>query len=235
MSQEIGRTSVETVAEETTADGSLTLYRADIDEHYGSVRGAVAESRHVYVESCLRHAEMLRPESDGPLRVLEVGFGTGLNAAMSVGAVARQVEYISLELYPLSKDVASRLGYDRFAPVWNRVIDAPWNMAVEISNGFVIEKRETDFLKTELPRDIDAVYYDAFAPVKQPELWTSYCFHRVFEAMRPGGVLTTYCAKGAVRRMLGSVGFAVERLAGPEGGKREILRATKPKTEDGYK
>ncbi len=219
----------ERVRTEATADGSMTLYRADIDEHYGSVCGAVAESRHVYVDCCLRHA------SGSRLRVLELGFGTGLNAAMSVDAVGCPVHYIALELYPLPADVVLRLGYERYVPVWSRVVGAPWNTTVEIAPGFVLEKRVADFLKEDLPDDIDAVYYDAFAPEKQPELWTKECFQRVFDAMKPGGVLTTYCAKGAVRRLLAGVGFIVERLTGPAGGKREILRATKPMSENGYK
>ena len=209
-----------------TADGSRTLYRADIDEHYGSVKGAAAESRHVYVDCCLRRAAEGR-RGCGGLRVLEIGFGTGLNAAMSVGAVEEPVEYVSLELYPLPAQEALALGYEVFAPAWRSVVEAPWDEAVEITPGFTLDKRRADFLATRLPADVDAVYYDAFAPEKQPELWSAECFERVFEAMRPGGVLTTYCAKGAVRRGLEAVGFTVERLAGPEGGKREILRATK--------
>ena len=105
---------------------------------------------------------------------------------------------------------------------------APWNREVAMSPTFTLVKLQADFTNCELPQDIDVVYFDAFAPEKQPEMWTRGCFERLFRAMRTGGVLTTYCAKGAVRRMLQDVGFATERLPGPPGGKREILRGVKP-------
>lgn len=209
---------------EVTADGSATVYRADIDEHYHSVKGAVAESLHVYIDCGLRYRYCSAP---APLTVVEIGFGTGLNAALSVDAVGCPVRYVSLELYPLSPDVALKMGYDSFTRYIDDVNRARWDCQVDITPSFCLEKRHVDFLTCDLPSDIDVVYYDAFAPEKQPELWTENCFRRVFDAMRPGGVLTTYCAKGVVRRMLQSAGFEVERLAGPKGGKREILRATK--------
>lgn len=209
-----------------TADGSATLYRSDIDEHYHSVKGAVTESRHVYVDCGLRkRSEYFTYDL---LRVLEVGFGTGLNVALSVNAVDKPVHYISLELYPLGRPVVDAMGYDKVVPVIVDVNDAVWDTPVQITPEFVLEKRHVDFFGYQLPRDIDVVYYDAFAPDKQPQMWSGLCFRRVFEVMRPGGILTTYCAKGSVRRMLEAVGFVVERLAGPEGGKREILRAIKP-------
>lgn len=209
-----------------TADGSATLYRSDIDEHYHSVKGAVTESRHVYVDCGLRRRSEF--SATAPLRVLEIGFGTGLNVALSVNAIDMPVHYISLELFPLDRAVVDAMGYDKAIPVIADVNDAEWDAPVRIARNFVLEKRHADFLECQLPTEIDVVYYDAFAPDKQPQMWTETCFRRVFETMRPGGILTTYCAKGSVRRMLESVGFNVERLAGPEGGKREILRATKP-------
>lgn len=210
---------------ELTADGSATLYRADIDEHYHSVKGAVAESLHVYVDCGLRHRA---EKTDRPLTLLEIGFGTGLNAALSVGKVDNPIHYISLELYPLPQQTALSLGYADKAPAIAEIIAAQWNSPVHISPTFTLEKRICDFIKCDLPEGIDVVYFDAFAPEKQPEMWLPENFQRIFKAMNPGGVLTTYCAKGAIRRMLESVGFTVERLPGPEGGKREILRATKP-------
>lgn len=211
---------------EVTADGSATLYRADIDEHYHSVKGALTESRHVYVDCALRY----RAQDDvcsQSLTLLEIGFGTGLNAAMSVGAVEQPVRYVSLELYPLSQDVVAKMGYDSILPNINEVNAANWNEVVAINPLFTLEKRITDFLTCDLPKGIDVVYFDAFAPEKQPEMWSRECFVRIFDAMNPGGVLTTYCAKGAVRRLLQEVGFTVQRIEGPVGGKREILRAIK--------
>lgn len=205
---------------ETTADGSATLYRPDIDEHYHSVKGAATESRHVYL------AEGFDAVAEGlqrPVRVLEIGFGTGLNAALTV---ARRVptEYYSLELYPLP---ASALVNDDVE--WLREVNqAPWGDAAKVADWFTLYKIEADFLTVKLPQDIDVVYFDAFAPEKQPEMWSEANFRRLFDAMAPGGVLTTYCAKGVVRRTLQGVGFEVERRPGPVGGKREILRARKP-------
>lgn len=210
---------------ELTADGSATLYRADIDEHYHSVKGAMAESRHVYIDCGLRH----RAETtDSPLTLLEIGFGTGLNAALSVGKVDNPVHYISLELYPLPQQTALSLGYADKAPAITEIVTAQWDSHVEITPEFILEKRLYNFIKCNLPDGLDVVYFDAFAPEKQPEMWQPENFQRIFNAMNPGGVLTTYCAKGAIRRILKSIGFSVERLPGPPDGKREIIRATKP-------
>ena len=213
---------------EITADGSATLYRPDLDEHYHSVKGALTESWHVYVECGFLHRLAMSHEL--PLNVLEVGYGTGLNAALTLKAAGNdRVVYKSLELYPLDAwqlDM-SGFGYDN-ADAMVAVNAAPWNREVAMSPTFTLVKLQADFTNCELPQDIDVVYFDAFAPEKQPEMWTRGCFERLFRAMRTGGVLTTYCAKGAVRRMLQDVGFATERLPGPPGGKREILRGVKP-------
>lgn len=211
---------------EVTADGSATLYRADIDEHYHSVKGALTESAHVYVNSALRYRASAGVSSNG-LTLLEIGFGTGLNAAMSVGAVDLHVSYISLELYPLSPQVVEQMGYDSMLPYIGAVNAAQWNTPVAITPLFTLEKRIANFLSCDLPQGVDVVYFDAFAPEKQPEMWSRECFQRVYQAMNPGGVLTTYCAKGVVRRLLQDVGFTVQRIEGPVGGKREILRAIK--------
>lgn len=209
---------------QVTADGSPTLYLADIDEHYHSVKGAVTESRHVYVECGLRHrAQSLCQPSSVALRVLEVGYGTGLNAALSAEACHCGVHYIALELHPLSPGALPDYGVEAMATL----NAAPWDTPVEISPLFTLEKRNADFLADELPEGIDVVYFDAFAPEKQPEMWSEEALRRVVSVMNPGAVLTTYCAKGAIRRLLQSLGLTVERLPGPPGGKREILRATK--------
>lgn len=215
---------------EETADGSMTLYRKDLDEHYHSVRGALAESLHVYLGLGWRAA----PLEEGRVRVFEVGFGTGLNAALTareaLGA-GIPTEYISVELYPLSPAVSSLcIGRQprELAGELRKVNDARWDADVVINDCFTLRKIEADLLTMTLPENIGAVYFDAFAPEKQPALWSPEIFRRLHRAMIPGGVLVTYCAKGAVRRMLQSVGFRVERLPGPPGGKREVLRAVKP-------
>lgn len=216
-----------TIIPELTTDGSHTLYIPELDEHYHSVKGAMTESLHVYVGLGFRRA--LEQFTDGrQLRVFEVGFGTGLNALLTLEAAVQeqvQVNYISVELYPLDWQQAQTLDY--VAPaLFKHIHELPWNEAVSVNDYFTLHKVQADVLSLEIP-EADVVYFDAFAPEKQPELWSHELFRRIYKAIRPGGVLTTYCAKGAVRRMLQEVGFQVERLDGPPGGKREVLRATK--------
>lgn len=209
-----------------TADGSPTLYRADIDEHYHSVKGALAESRHVYIREGLAHRAALSPNR--PLRVLEIGFGTGLNAALAAAWAAESgtdIYYTSLELYPVNPQTAARLDYG--VPFLTEVNAAPWDAETRLHEQFTLHKRVADFLNCDLPRDIDVVFFDAFAPEKQPEMWSDEALARTVEAMAPGGVFVTYCAKGVIRRRLQALGLKPERLAGPPGGKREILRAVK--------
>ena len=215
---------------EETADGSPTLYREDIDEHYHSVKGALAESRHVYLETGWRKAA----ETSRPVRVFEVGFGTGMNAAITATASLVSgipTDYFSVELYPLTKEttdlVAETLGKE-YKDAFERVNESPWEEPVRINTYFTLQKMKADLLTMDLPKKLDVVYFDAFAPEKQPEMWDEAIFQKIYMAMKPGGVLTTYCAKGSIRRMLQQIGFITERLPGPPGGKREILRATKP-------
>lgn len=216
---------------EITSDGSRTLYVPALDEHYHSVKGAVTESAHVFIRMGLEH------HPSASLKVLEVGFGTGLNAfltCLSAERLQKHVRYTAVELHPLPFAVAEALGYpEKVAP--GRADDfhllhaCPWEEDVCISPFFTLHKRKDDFTSCVFPPlSFDIVYFDAFAPEKQPEMWTHEVFGHLFSAMRPGGVLSTYCAKGAVRRMLQQAGFSVERLPGPPGGKREILRAVKP-------
>ena len=219
-----------------TDDGSATLYVKSLDEHYHSVKGALTEAQHIYRDCALHHHIARHPQA--PVRLLEIGFGTGLNAvvtAMSLKESAEEstdtppVHYITLEKYPVSTALIEQLDYSNIADakLFEAIHAAPWEQPTAITPLFTIEKRQCDLLTTPLPSDIDVVYFDAFAPEKQPEMWTPEIFVRLYEAMRPRAVLTTYCAKGAIRRLLQSTGFIVERLAGPIGGKREILRAVK--------
>ena len=211
-----------------TADGSATLFVPAMDEHYHSVKGAYTESLHIYRDCAYLYAA--EHAAHRPLRLLEVGFGTGLNAAVTAMAATseRSVHYITLEKYPVEPQLVENLGYDTLvdAQLFTAIHAAPWEQPAAITPHFTLEKRCCDLLTAPLPTDIDVVYFDAFAPEKQPEMWSPEVFARIYAAMRPGGVLTTYCAKGAIRRLLQEVGFSVERLAGPIGGKREILRAT---------
>lgn len=210
-----------------TEDGSSTLYVSDIDECYHSTHGAVQESEHIFIKAALEHHASKR------LSVLEVGFGTGLNALLTFRASQKyglHVTYTGIEKYPLTLDEAKQLNYartDQEREVFRCMHAAPFSVSGQLSSCFYFSKLCTDFLDISLSFEAyDIVYMDAFSPEKQPELWTQDSMKRLYDSMRIGGILTTYCAKGYVRRNLQSVGFVVERLPGPP-GKREILRATK--------
>ena len=211
---------------EVTDDGSATIFLPELDEHYHSVKGALTESCHIY-----RDCAFMYRNAGRRLRLLEVGFGTGLNAVVTAMATdqCHQVDYFTLEKYPVSSEMVAKLGYGELVDetLLTAIHEATWNELNIITPHFAINKIKCDFTCDELPQNIDVVYFDAFAPEKQPEMWSPQIFARLYDVMNEWGVLTTYCAKGVVRRQLEAVGFVVERLAGPVGGKREILRATK--------
>lgn len=217
---------------EITEDGSHTLYVPELDEHYHSTHGAIQESRHVYLDAGLHHCKK------DEINVLEIGFGTGLNAFLSLLdslQTMKKVSYTSLERFPLSLEVAEQLNYSRqisseYEELFLQLHTCPWEEWASITMQFRLRKLNADAGESDaLPSDcyFDVVYFDAFAPEKQPEMWSQEIFNRLFILCNKGGILTTYCAKGVVRRMLQAAGFEVERLPGPP-GKREILRAIKP-------
>lgn len=212
-----------------TADGSSSIFLADFNEHYHSIHGAVQESMHVFMR-------MGWSELQGDLQhvnILEVGFGTGLNAwlvcdAVNTSANAPAVHYTSLEAFPVSVEDARLLNY---APSESRsrfigLHEAAWNASVAIDHRFTLEKLHTTLQEFTPQRKYDLVFFDAFAPRVQPEMWTKEIFGKLFAAMNPGGILVTYCSKGEVRRNMIAAGFSVEKVPGPP-GKREMLRAKK--------
>jgi len=204
-----------------TADGSKTIYSKRFAEHYHSMYGAAGESKHVFIEAGYLATTV------HPVSVLEIGFGTGLNAWLTLQQAVklqRNTSYETIELYPIDDDVVCELSND---PIFRQLHTVLWEQPVEITPCFVLHKRKCDLLQTTFTRKFDVVYFDAFSPAVQPEMWHRDIFDILFVSMNPDAVLTTYCAKGDVRRSLQSVGFVVERLPGPA-GKREILRARKP-------
>ena len=238
-----------------TADGSLTLFVPGLNEHYHSTHGARQESAHVFIAHGL--APLLRAAAgSGPasgLNVLEIGLGTGLNAVLTLEAARHAraaVSYAALETVPLAPDVVAALAtaYDSSetrpvtagdaAPpptgeLFRRLHAAPWGTRVMLSAGFDLTKwpRALETLGPAeaplTPQTYQLIYFDAFAPQKQPELWTAAIFRQLYAAAVPGGVLVTYCAQGQFRRDLRAAGWRVEKLPGPP-GKREMTRATKP-------
>lgn len=214
---------------EQTADGSNTLFVPELNEHYHSVKGALTESEHIFINMGLKHSTVSAPH------VLEIGFGTGLNAFLTLLEAERSnrpIRFTTLERYPLNETVVRSLNYpEHIAPEhaasYYALHQTEWNTPVSISPHFTLCKIETDFTTYHFKDSYDVIYFDAFAPEKQPEMWSQTLFDNLFRQTNPGGILTTYCAKGVVRRMLQAAGFTVERLPGPPGGKREILRAVK--------
>ena len=214
---------------QTTADGSHTLYLPAMDEHYHSVNGAIGESEHIFVNAGLRSL------AQREIRVLEIGFGTGLNAFLTLREVMAdstwRIVYFAVELYPLPFELATRLNYAGLAwpegkSLFLDLHRAEWGKPTQITDRFVLHKIEGDANRVSLPGGIDLVYMDAFAPEKQPEMWNAALYRRLVDAMAPEATLVTYCAKGDVRRGLRDAGLSMERLPGPP-GKRHILRGKK--------
>jgi len=214
---------------ETTADGSLTLYVPNLDEHYHSMNGAVQESQHVYLDAGLLH--YIQNNGNIPptgIQMLEFGFGTGLNAFLTALEAEKQkvkIHYTALEKYPLSPEITTQLNYSTAnQSLFQNIHQSGWGSPISITPYFTLQKLAIDFALFDYPSCYDVVYYDAFAPDKQPEAWSQELFDKLFSSMNPKGVLTTYCAKGSIRRMMQQAGFFVERIPGAA-GKREMLRA----------
>jgi tRNA U34 5-methylaminomethyl-2-thiouridine-forming methyltransferase MnmC len=216
-----------------TKDGSTTLFVPELNEHYHSINGALQESLHVFIRAGLEHVLQLQPQ----VRLLEVGFGTGLNALLTLQHVLSQrgrVQYDTLEKYPLSWELIAAMHFEKF--ILNpEILDylpqlhqAPWERAVSLLPGFELKKHQAALETQVLPAAYyHLIYFDAFAPEKQPELWTDAIFRKLYEALLPGGILVSYCAKGSFKRSLKAAGFTLEALPGPA-GKREMTRARRP-------
>lgn len=215
-----------------TGDGSHTLFLPELREHYHSVYGAVAESRHIFLETGFRF--VYRPVER--INILEVGFGTGLNALLTYiesEVSGSNVEYTAIELYPLKNEIFSKLNYTELIkyPDIHRIFlslhQSPWNEPVHLTSGFSLNKINIALKDYEPARDtFDLVYFDAFGPDVQPEMWTREMFDKMAFCLKKDGILVTYSTKGTVKRNLAGAGFSIEKLPGPE-GKREILRAIK--------
>lgn len=211
-----------------TSDGSHTLFVPEIDECYHSTHGAILESRHIFIEAALNHSVK------SALSVLEVGFGTGLNAFLTLNETEtndKQIHYITLEKYPVPLEQVALLNYSEIiSPDKKGLFELmhywQWNQPVQLTSQFILEKIYTDFSTFNHSAQYDVVFFDAFSPEKQPEMWTQPLFEKIYAHCNRDAILTTYCAKGMVRRALQNAGFVVERLPGPP-GKREFLRAMK--------
>ena len=216
-----------------TQDGSRSLFSERFGVSYHSKYGAWQETQHVFIDAGLRYAAVDREA----LRVLDVGYGTGLNAIAALAFAKTRgltVDYVGVDAYPVPAQTLADLAYPRdlawdadTRALYDALQGLPWDgKAYVLAEGLHVTKRQERFEALAERDRYDLVFYDAFAPEAQPELWTREQFARVREAMRDGGVLVTYCAKGQVKRDLRAVDFEVEALQGPP-GKREMTRATK--------
>ena len=214
-----------------TGDGTHTLLNSRLNETYHSTRGAVTESVYVFIESGLTHFLSRTPSAES-VRVFEMGFGTGLNAYLTFQFAEKKkvaVEYHSIEAFPISREVAGQLNYFAENPIhqeqFRHFHALPWNEAHRLSTYFSIKKilgRIEEQITA--PACYDVVYYDAFAPSKQAEVWSIEILNKVVSSLAPGGIFVTYCARGQLKRDLKNLGCQVETLPGPP-GKKEMVRA----------
>lgn len=214
-----------------TDDGSYTVAIPQMNITYHSIRGALQESLHIYVVSGFQYA--LPNITNETISIFEVGFGTGLNALLTLQEaikLKRKVYYHAVELFPLTMDEAMALHQDEQLGTGNLSIqlhEGVWEEDVVINEYFTLHKTKKSLLDLSLNNQFDIIYFDAFAPTNQPELWTEAVFANLYAHLNPHGVLVTYSSKGSVRRAMKAAGFTVEKIPGPI-GKAEIVRATRP-------
>lgn len=218
---------MENIELKLTEDGSHTLYSERFNQHYHSTFGALQESQRIFIELGLAYAF----EHFSEINIFEMGFGTGLNALLSQQLATkhkRHLNYTSVEAFPVALSMVEMLNYDEVINTNNlqKLHNAPWNEKTQINEYFSLEKVQNTLENYETTKRFNLVYYDAFAPEVQPELWTQEIFEKMGSFMQNEGILTTYCSKGYVRRNLKAAGFSVKKHKGPV-GKREVIRAIK--------
>jgi tRNA U34 5-methylaminomethyl-2-thiouridine-forming methyltransferase MnmC len=211
-----------------TEDGSHTLFVPELNEHYHSVHGAIQESDFIFIKSGLDYCRT------NPVRIFEVGFGTGLNAfltCINASAQNREIEYTSIENNPLPGYLIDSLNYKDLVSrehrrIFEQLHSCGWNVMERISKNFTLFKIKADLTDYEVEGNFDLIYFDAFGPDKQPEMWSDEVFKKISGNTDINGILVTYSAKGSVQRVLKKYGFEVDLLPGPP-GKRQIIRAIK--------
>lgn len=220
-----------------TADGSSTIHLPEWDEHYHSKYGAIQEAYHVFIKHGLLH--FLHPELDSgshqKTTILEIGFGTGLNAFITLLEAEKlntHVNYFAVEAYPVAMNEVLQLNYptqlkaSKHASLFKEMHEVSWEASHAVTKHFSLTKQNRFFFEINEKDAYNIIYFDAFGARVQPELWTETIFKKMYDALKDNGILVTYAAKGSVRRAMQAVGFTVEKLPGPP-GKREMLRATK--------
>jgi len=219
-----------------TSDGSHSLFSGQYGVSYHSKHGAVQETQHVFINAALR----LKALTQQDLHILDIGFGTGLNAYMTLFEAAKRnlkITYTAIEAYPISLDQATQLNYSQllkkeaFQSTFLKMHGDNWGENLLLNDHFQFTKFQKKFEDLAFDNQFDIIYFDAFAPNSQPELWGEDILSAMYKALKPEGVMTTYCAKGVVKRTLKAVGFEIEALKGPP-GKREMTRAIKTRNEE---
>ncbi|CAD0004881.1 tRNA (5-methylaminomethyl-2-thiouridine)(34)-methyltransferase MnmD [Flavobacterium chungangense] len=212
-----------------TLDGSTTIHLKEWDECYHSKHGAIQEAKHVFIKNGLSLFE------DKPVNILEIGFGTGLNAFITFLETNQKnqiIDYTGVEAYPVNADEVLSMNYvseleaNQFDEIFKKMHECDWDLATEISSNFSLTKRKQFFDEIDDFEIFDLIYFDAFGYRVQPELWSTEIFQKMYNSLKPNGILVTYAARGVVKRSMIEVGFTVEKLAGPP-GKREMFRAVK--------
>lgn len=212
-----------------TLDGSTTIHLKEWDECYHSKHGAIQEAQHVFIKNGLS----LFPNQS--VSILEIGFGTGLNAFISFlesSKLNQSINYVGVEAYPvnatevLAMNYVDELNAKSQKEVFEKMHESKWNEKIELTAEFELTKRKQFFDEIDDIEQFDLIYFDAFGYRAQPELWSTAIFQKMYTALRPGGKLVTYAARGVVKRSMIEVGFVVEKLPGPP-GKREMFRASK--------
>jgi tRNA U34 5-methylaminomethyl-2-thiouridine-forming methyltransferase MnmC len=215
-----------------TQDGSHSITAAQYGVSYHSKYGAITESRHVFIQAGLMPLLFNVPDQ---LAILEIGFGTGLNVLLTYQELGKrpiQVYYETVERFPITQLEAQDLNYpelvdgENLRAMFTYMHNCDWDEHIQLSGNFSLKKRLGDLEALPFEPIFDLIYFDAFAPTTQPELWTEAIMKKMYGALRPGGILVTYCAKGEFKRSLKAVGFVVEPLPGPP-GKREMTKAIK--------
>ncbi|MGJ8666579.1 MAG: tRNA (5-methylaminomethyl-2-thiouridine)(34)-methyltransferase MnmD [Patiriisocius sp.] len=215
----------------TTGDGSVSIYIPELDEQYHSKHGAINEAVHVFIKMGLHHYAEI--SGDNNISILEIGFGTGLNAFLTLIESEKQnihIQYTGVDAYPVTIAETSQLNYPNELKAsqvnFNKMHEVPWETLASITPQFSLKKEQLLFAEIKNKNEFDIVYFDAFGSRVHPEMWEETAFATMYNALKKGGILVTYAAKGSARRAMQAVGFKVERLPGPP-GKREMLRATK--------
>ena len=212
-----------------TADGSTTIRIPEMEENYHSHHGAIQEAEHVFLDHGL---DFMKQDA---IRIFEMGFGTGLNAILTLKRAtesAISVDYLGIEAFPVEKDLIDGLNYVELIGAdlqdeFDKIHEAEWGDKIAVNPSFSLTKIHAK-IEDYIPKGekFDLIYYDAFGPRAQGDMWELPVLEKMAELLKDGGVLVTYCAQGQFKRHLKSLGFTVERLPGPP-GKREMTRATK--------